>query len=35
MFVTGRSTDPKLAYFKKNLNYYLDVMAAMLDGGAF
>lgn len=32
MFVTGRSQDPKLAYFKQNLEYYLGVMEAMLDG---
>lgn len=35
MFVTGRSTDPKLAYFQKNLNYYLGVMEWMLDGENF
>ena len=35
MYVTGRSSDPKLAYFQKNLDYYLGVMAAMLDGGEF
>ncbi|MDT0509929.1 phosphotransferase family protein [Novosphingobium sp. MMS21-SN21R] len=32
MFNTGRSTDPKLAYFKQNLDYYLGVVAAMLAG---
>ena len=32
MYVTGRSSDPKLAYFKRNLDYYIAVMAAMLDG---
>ena len=32
MFNTGRSTDPKLAYFKQNLDYYLSVVTAMLDG---
>lgn len=35
MYVTGRSSDPKLAYFKQNLDYYIGVMAAMLDGGGF
>lgn len=35
MYVTGRSTDPKLAYFMKNRDYYLGVMRAMLDGGGF
>jgi aminoglycoside phosphotransferase (APT) family kinase protein len=35
MWVTGRSQDPKLAYFAKNLDYYLGVMQAMLDGGGF
>ncbi|MBV1687837.1 phosphotransferase family protein [Novosphingobium sp. G106] len=35
MWVTGRSQDPKLAYFAKNLDYYLGVMRAMLDGGGF
>lgn len=35
MYVTGRSSDPKLAYFKQNLDYYLGVMAAMLDAGGF
>ena len=35
MYNTGRSTDPKLVYFKQNLDYYLGVMAAMLDGGGF
>lgn len=35
MYNTGRSTDPKLAYFKANLDYYLGVMRAMLDGGEF
>ena len=35
MYVTGRSTDPKLAYFLKNREYYLGVMRAMLDGGGF
>ena len=35
MYVTGRSTDPKLAYFMKNRDYYLGVMQAMLDGGGF
>ncbi|MEY2927823.1 MAG: hypothetical protein RL367_2300 [Pseudomonadota bacterium] len=31
MFVTGRSTDPKLAMFQKNGAHFLGVMAAMLD----
>ena len=35
MYVTGRSQDPKLAYFMKNRDYYLGVMRAMLDGGGF
>lgn len=35
MYVSGRSQDPKLAYFQKNLDYYLGVMRAMLDGGGF
>jgi aminoglycoside phosphotransferase (APT) family kinase protein len=35
MHVTGRSSDPKLAYFMKNRDYYLGVMRAMLDGGGF
>ena len=35
MYVTGRSQDPKLAYFMKNREYYLGVMRAMLDGGGF
>ena len=35
MWVTGRSQDPKLAYFAKNLDYYLGVMERMLDGGRF
>ena len=33
MYATGRSTDPKLAYFMKNREYYLGVMRSMLDGG--
>ncbi len=35
MYNTGRSSDPKLVYFKNNLDYYLGVMKAMLDGGGF
>jgi aminoglycoside phosphotransferase (APT) family kinase protein len=35
MWLTGRSQDPKLAYFAKNLDYYLGVMGLMLDGGGF
>jgi aminoglycoside phosphotransferase (APT) family kinase protein len=35
MFNTGRSSDPKLAYFKQNLDHYLGVVAAMLAGGGY
>jgi aminoglycoside phosphotransferase (APT) family kinase protein len=35
MLDTGRSSDPKLAYFKQNLDYYLGVTAAMLAGSGF
>lgn len=35
MFDTGRSSDPKLAYMKQNLDYYLGVVAAMLVAGGF
>jgi aminoglycoside phosphotransferase (APT) family kinase protein len=35
MFNTGRSSDPKLAYFKQNLDYYLGVVSAMLAGGGY
>jgi aminoglycoside phosphotransferase (APT) family kinase protein len=35
MYITGRSKDPKLAYFKQNMDYYLGVMQAMLDAGGF
>lgn len=35
MWLTGRSKDPKLEYFAKNLGYYLGVMEAMLNGGGF
>lgn len=35
MYTTGRSTDPKLEYFIKNIDYYLGTMRAMLDGGGF
>jgi aminoglycoside phosphotransferase (APT) family kinase protein len=31
LWVTGRNTDPKLAYFQKNLDYYLGVLVTMLD----
>jgi aminoglycoside phosphotransferase (APT) family kinase protein len=31
LWVTGRNTDPKLAYFQKNLDYYLGVLVSMLD----
>lgn len=35
MFATGRSTDPKLTIFARSLEYYIDVMQAMLDGGGY
>ena len=35
MFNTGRSTDPKLAYFKQNLDHYLGVVTAMLAGAGY
>lgn len=35
MFVTGRSSDPKLAAMHMNLDYYRSVLDAMLDGGDF
>jgi aminoglycoside phosphotransferase (APT) family kinase protein len=35
MFNTGRSSDPKLAYFRQNLEHYLDVTDAMLADGGF
>ncbi|KHK90174.1 phosphotransferase family protein [Novosphingobium malaysiense] len=35
MFDTGRSSDPKLAYFKANLDHYLDVLDRMLVGGGY
>lgn len=35
MWDSGRSTDPKLAYMKQNLDYYLGVMGAMLDSDEF
>lgn len=35
MYDTGRSTDPKLMYFKQNLDHYLGVTRAMLDGGGY
>jgi hypothetical protein len=31
LWVTGRNTDPKLAYFQQNLDYYLGVLVSMLD----
>jgi aminoglycoside phosphotransferase (APT) family kinase protein len=31
LWVTGKNADPKLAYFQKNLDYYLGVLVAMLD----
>lgn len=33
MHITGRSDDPKLAYFKQNLDFYLGVTQAMLAAG--
>jgi aminoglycoside phosphotransferase (APT) family kinase protein len=35
MFRTGRSTDPKLTYFQKNLDNWIGVTNAMLDAGGF
>ncbi|HEX7781939.1 MAG TPA: phosphotransferase family protein [Sphingobium sp.] len=35
MYVTGRSTDPKLTIFQQSLGYYLGVMQSMLDAGGF
>jgi aminoglycoside phosphotransferase (APT) family kinase protein len=35
MYDTGRSSDPKLVYFKQNLDHYLGVVQAMLAGGGF
>ena len=35
MFKTGRSTDPKLAYFQQNLDNFIGVTHAMLDAGGF
>jgi aminoglycoside phosphotransferase (APT) family kinase protein len=35
MFDTGRSIDPKLAYFKANLDHYLDVTQGMLAGSGY
>ncbi len=35
MLNTGRSNDPKLAYFKQNLDYYLGVVGAMLTGEGY
>jgi len=35
LLVTGRSNDPKLAYFKQNLDYYLGVVGAMLTGEGY
>jgi aminoglycoside phosphotransferase (APT) family kinase protein len=31
LWVTGKNTDPKLAYFEQNLDYYLGVLVSMLD----
>jgi aminoglycoside phosphotransferase (APT) family kinase protein len=35
MYVTGRSADPKLAYFQNNLDYFMGVMDAMLNAGDY
>ena len=35
MLASGRSTDPKLVYFRQNLDYYLATIDAMLDAGGF
>ena len=35
MLNTGRSTDPKLAYFQKNLDNFIGITDAMLDAGGF
>lgn len=35
MLNTGRSSDPKLAYFKQNLEHYLGVVGAMLNGAGY
>jgi len=35
MLETGRSSDPKLLYFKQNLGYYLGVTEAMLAGNGY
>jgi aminoglycoside phosphotransferase (APT) family kinase protein len=35
IFVTGRSSDPKLAAMHTNLDYYRGVLDAMLDGGGY
>jgi aminoglycoside phosphotransferase (APT) family kinase protein len=35
MYVSGRSADPKLAYFQANLDYYLGAMNAMLDAEGY
>ncbi len=35
MLNSGRSSDPKLAYFKSNLEHYLGVVGAMLAGNNF
>ena len=35
MYETGRSADPKLAYFKQNFTYYLGVVDTMLDASGF
>ena len=35
MLRTGRSTDPKLAWFQQNLDNWIGVTNAMLDAGGF
>lgn len=35
MLNTGRSADPKLTYFKQNLEHYLGVVGAMLKGAGY
>jgi len=35
MLDAGRSSDPKLQYFKQNLGYYLGVLSAMIKGSGF
>lgn len=35
MLDSGRSSDPKLIYFKQNMDYYLGVMQSMLDAAGW